>query len=59
VSGLQAPWLVPHAAQWFAQVSPLSALMALVFFTLVGVFFSYDPVRKAALLKPIDALRQE
>jgi putative ABC transport system permease protein len=38
---------------------PVPVLVAFLFAGLVGVFFGLHPVRKASLLRPIDALRYE
>jgi putative ABC transport system permease protein len=44
---------------WPFIFSPKSIILSLVFSTIVGVFFGYYPARKAAIMKPIDALKYE
>jgi len=57
--GLAGAIAVARFSQLPVEVTPTSVLIAFLFAGLVGVFFGLHPARKAARLRPIDALRYE
>ena len=57
--GIGSSLLITNFLGWAISISPLAVVTAVVFSTLVGVFFGFYPARKAAALDPIEALRYE
>lgn len=57
--GLVGSVIVGQATQWSTRVSPESIILAFGFSISVGLFFGVCPARKASLLDPIEALRNE
>ncbi|WP_291297131.1 ABC transporter permease [Elioraea sp.] len=51
--------LAAASAGWPVLIEPAGVGLAVGFSALVGVFFSFDPARRAATLDPIAALRRE
>jgi putative ABC transport system permease protein len=59
VFGIVVSELVAKFAGWPIVITLYSVLLAFVFSASVGLFFGWYPARKAAALRPIDALRYE
>ncbi len=59
VIGAVAAQALEKVFRWSAVVSPVTALIAVVVATALGVIFGVYPARRAAGLPPIEALRHE
>jgi putative ABC transport system permease protein len=59
VLGLFVYYLITYIVDWPYIFSVTSILLSFVFACAVGIFFGYYPAKKAADLKPIEALRYE
>jgi putative ABC transport system permease protein len=57
--GVGAAWLASFLLEIPLVVSPLVVAGAFVFSALMGVIFGFVPARRAARMRPIDALRHE
>jgi putative ABC transport system permease protein len=58
-SGIGMALLITHTLKWPVSISGLAIAGAMLFSTLVGIFFGFYPAKRAARLDPIEALRFE
>ena len=57
--GVGGGWIVAQLAEMPVEVTALSIVVAFGFAAAIGIFFGFYPARKAALLRPVEALRYE
>lgn len=57
--GIGGAWLIAKLTGTITVVTGFSVALAFVFSTGTGIFFGFYPARKAAFMKPVDALRYE
>ena len=59
IIGCGASWIVKSVAHWPIIIQPWSVFLSFAVCTVTGVFFGWYPVKKAADLDPIEAIRYE
>ena len=59
VLGITAQHIITNLANLSGIIEPIPLLISLIMTITTGIFFGYYPARKASLLNPVDALREQ
>ncbi len=59
ILGITAQHIITNLANLSGAIEPIPLFIAFIMTIMTGIFFGYYPARKASLLNPVDALREQ